>query len=245
VPAETAEEARATAIELFPEGFEERDAPGGVELVLYADEARETELRARFGAVTVNEVEEGWETRWRSFHRGVRVGSLWVGPEWEKPPDDAAAIVIDPGQAFGTGAHATTRLCLELLTRLPGGALLDVGCGSGVLAIAGARLGYTPVTAIDVDPHAVEATVRNAEVNGVSLDIRLADGLSGTLPEAGTAVANLTLDTVLDLALRLRSPRFVSSGYLAGNDPVVAGFERSERLEADGWAADLWIRQAQ
>jgi ribosomal protein L11 methyltransferase len=150
-----------------------------------------------------------------------------------------------PGQAFGTGAHATTRLCLELLTRLPGGALLDVGCGSGVLAIAGAKLGYTPVTAIDVDPHAVEATARNAEVNGVSLDVRLADGLSHTLPEAGTTVANLTLDTVFDLAARLRSPRFVSSGYLTGNEPVVAGFECSERLEADGWAADLWIRQAQ
>jgi ribosomal protein L11 methyltransferase len=210
--------------------------------VAYADPAREAELHARFGAVSVDEVEAGWEERWREFHRGVRTGPVWIGPPWEDPPAGLIPVVIDPGQAFGTGAHATTRLCLALLARRPHGSLLDVGCGSGVLAIAGALLGFEPVTALDLDPHAVEATARNAERNGVSVDVRLADGLAGPLIEAGTTVANLALRPVVELAEHVRSTRYVSSGYLAANHPAPAGFERAERLEADGWAADLWER---
>ena len=85
------------------------------------------------------------------------MGPLWIGPPWESAPADALAVVIDPGRAFGTGAHATTRLCLELLLDAPRGSVLDVGCGSGVLAIAAARLGFGPVAAVDVDEIAVDA----------------------------------------------------------------------------------------
>ena len=76
---------------------------------MYAEEAP-----LGFDVVEVDEVAEGWEDGWRAFHRGVRVGRCWVGPPWEEPPGDAVAVVIDPGRAFGTGAHPTTRLCLEL-----------------------------------------------------------------------------------------------------------------------------------
>src|SRR4051812_29485986 len=99
-------------------------------LAAYVDQGQLDALRAAFPALTVTQVESGWEDAWRRFHTGVRIGPLWVGPPWEQPPAGAVAVVIDPGRAFGTGAHPTTRLALELLTELKPGSLLDVGCGS-------------------------------------------------------------------------------------------------------------------
>ena len=118
-------------LELFPEGFEEVDADDGVELAAYTDGGGEERLSAVFGAVTARDVADDWRDRWRRFHRGsawARSGSARLG---RTPPADAVAIVIDPGRAFGTGAHPTTRLCLELIRELPHGSLVDIGCGSG------------------------------------------------------------------------------------------------------------------
>src|SRR5262249_49666805 len=192
VPFERAEPARALMLELFPEGFEELDRPDGVELVAYTDASGEERLWAAFGKVATENVAGGWEERWREFHRPVRVGSLWVGPPGEGPPADAVVVVVDPGRAFGTGGHATTRLCLGLLGELERGSLLDVGCGSGVLAIAAAKLGYAPVTALDYDPAAIEATQRNAAANGVELDCPLVDALTEELTGAHVAPAHIS-----------------------------------------------------
>src|SRR5262245_25666839 len=160
-------------LELFPDGFEEADRPGVLELAAYTDPAGATRLWRAFGEFSWSEVPEDWQHRWREFHRAVRVGPLWVGPPWLEAPDDAIAVVIDPGRAFGTGAHPTTQLCLALMIEnaSDGVSLLDIGCGSGVLAIAGVKLGFDPVIALDHDLVTLEAAGSNARANGVTVEL--------------------------------------------------------------------------
>ncbi len=195
-----------------------------------------------FDVVETEEVAAGWEDAWRAFHHGVRVGGCWVGPPWEEPPREAVPVVIDPGRAFGTGAHPTTRLALELLQELEPASLLDAGCGSGVVAIAAARLGFAPVIALDLDDAAVEATRANAAANDVVLEARRADVLAEPLPEATLAVANIALDVVECLLPRLRTRLAVTSGYLERDEPRAPSWRRLERRTLDGWAADLLER---
>jgi ribosomal protein L11 methyltransferase len=230
-------------LELFPEGFEELDHADGVELVAYTDASGEERLWAAFGKVAAEDVGAGWEERWRDFHRPVRIGSLWIGPPWETPPPDVEAVVVDPGRAFGTGGHATTRLCLGLLGELERGSLLDVGCGSGVLAIAAAKLGYAPITALDHDTSAVEATRRNAVANGVELDCALVDAFAGGLPAADVALVNISPEAVGQILPGLDADTVVTSGYLERDRPEGDGFRHERRLAADGWAADLFRRE--
>jgi ribosomal protein L11 methyltransferase len=160
-------------------------------------------------------------------------------------------VVIDPGQAFGTGSHPTTRLCLELLIELPfAGSFLDLGCGSGVLAIAAARLGFAPVRAMDNDPAAVAATSSNAALNRVDLEVRRLDLRSQTVPYADTVAANLLAALLECLARRLvASPRLprhiIAGGLLAGEAESIAaafgaaGLRETRRREQAGWAALL------
>ena len=240
VPLRRAEQARALMLELFPQGFEEVDHEGSVELAAYTDPGGEERLMKVFTGADAYDVESGWEERWREFHKPVRVGPLWVGPPWEDPPADATAVVIDPGRAFGTGAHPTTQLCLEALIDLERGSLLDVGCGSGVLSIGAALLGYGPVTGIDTDPTAIEATRENADANGVAVEARHDDGTAAALPEADVTVANISLEGVN--ALRPRSGVLVTSGYLVSERPELPGYVHAGRRQLDGWAADVFRR---
>jgi ribosomal protein L11 methyltransferase len=243
VAPERAEQARAVMLTLFPGGFEEAEAGGGVELAAYTDPGGEERIWQAFGGATGTDVEDGWEDRWRSFHRPVVAGGLWIGPPWERPPAGLPAVVVDPGRAFGTGAHPTTRLCIELLARQPRSGLLDVGCGSGVLSIAAARTGFAPVTAVDVDPVAVEVTRANAAANHVELDVRALDAAADELPHADLVVANIAPEPVAALSGRLRCERAITSGYMASDAPTLAGFVRADRLELGGWAADLHLQQ--
>jgi ribosomal protein L11 methyltransferase len=223
----------ALLLHIFPDGVEELDGAYAV----YADEPP-----VGFDVVDAEEVAPGWEDAWRAFHHGVVVGACWVGPPWEEPPPDALAVVIDPGRAFGTGAHPTTRLTLELLQELEPGSLLDVGCGSGVLSIAAAALGFGPVSAVDVDASAVAVTRENAAANGVDVDATLLDALRDALPAADVAVANVALDVVEALLPRLPVRHAVVSGYLDRDEPTAEGWRRLERRTAAGWAADLLER---
>lgn len=210
-------------LHIFPEGVEELDGAFAV----YADEPP-----LGFDVVETDEVAEGWEDEWRGFHHGVQVGRFWVGPPWE-------TIVIDPGRAFGTGAHPTTRLTLELLQELEPASLLDIGCGSGVLSIAAAKLGFGPVLGIDLDDAAVEATLANAQVNGVEVQAQRLDALVDEVPQTDVALANVALDVVERLLPRLRCERVVTSGYLDRDRPQAEGWEHVGRRERDGWAADV------
>jgi len=211
-------------LHLFPEGVEELDCAFAV----YADEPP-----IGFDLIEADEVREGWEDAWKDFHHGVSVGRLWVGPPWESPPADLIPVVIDPGRAFGTGAHATTRLCLDFLQDAEPTSVLDVGCGSGVLSIAAAKLGFDPVTAVDLDEVALDSARENAKVNGVELEI------GEVMRPAALAVMNIALEVVEGLLPRLQVQRAITSGYLERDDPSVAGWQRIERRVRDGWAADL------
>jgi ribosomal protein L11 methyltransferase len=229
-------------LELFPEGFEEAGGASEVELAGYTTVEDDEVLGRLPGSVSVSVVEPGWEEGWRHFHRPIRVGPLWVGPPWERADADTLPVVIDPGRAFGTGAHPTTRLCLELLLEIEPGSLLDLGCGSGVLAIAAGKLGFAPVYALDVDEVAIAATRANASANAVRVDVRLGNLLAEPLPPADLAVANLTHALVEHAAARVSARRLIASGYPAGERPAVPAWRLVERRNADGWAADLLER---
>jgi ribosomal protein L11 methyltransferase len=231
-------------LELFPEGFEEVAADGGVELVAYTDSGGEERLWHAFGGARGEDVAADWRDRWKAFHRPVRIGQLWIGPPWEEAPQDATAVVIEPGRAFGTGAHPTTQLCVELLLGAARGSLLDLGCGSGLLSVVAGKLGFDPVVARDLDEHAVEATLANARANAVEVDAAVADGLVDELPVTDLTVANITRPTLEALAPRLRSRVLIGSGYLQSDDSQLAGFRHVRRLDRDGWAADLYEAQA-
>ena len=226
-------------LELFPEGFEEAERGAVLELAAYTDAAGEAMLRGAFGAAVSAQVEDGWEERWRSFHRPARIGPVWVGPPWEEAPSDAVAVFVDPGRAFGTGSHPTTRLCIELLLSLERGPLLDLGCGSGVLAIAAAKLGFAPVVALDSDEAAVAATRANATANGVAIDVALADVTAARLPDTHVAVANIALETVNRLD-GIAARALVTSGYLDVDRPSLGRYRHVARRSRDGWAADLY-----
>ncbi|HWO47747.1 MAG TPA: 50S ribosomal protein L11 methyltransferase, partial [Solirubrobacterales bacterium] len=214
----------------------------------------EIEAAAGDGLVEVaaTEVPDDWADRWRDFHKPLLVADrLWLRPSWEPSRDGAIDVVVDPGQAFGTGAHPTTRLCLQFLCELePGGELVDLGTGSGVLAIAAAKLGWTPIRAYDHEPAAIEAASANAAANNVDLSLERAN-LREDLPElAPTTVANMTAPILLAVAELIRDvpQTLVCSGLLPSElDQVAAAFARvglreKDRRQDGDWAALLLRR---
>src|SRR3954470_17456358 len=180
-PADQAEIVLAALVELAPSGVEQVDGDGFTEFALYGAPGELPsfpEGEADVGGIVVQvsgrEVPDDWAERWKRFHRPVLIaGQIYVRPPWEEPAvrPGVIEIVIDPGQAFGTGTHPTTALCLELMLDLDAhGSFADLGCGSGVLAIAAAKLGHGPISAVDAERQAIDATRRNGNDNGVALD---------------------------------------------------------------------------
>ena len=243
VDREQAEEATAVMLDLFPEGFAEQAVGEEVELAAFTDEPGARRLRERFPGVRVEAVASGWEERWKEFHVPAILGTLWIGPPWEEAPDGLVPVVIDPGRAFGTGAHPTTRLCLEHLQALERGSVLDLGCGSGVLGIAAALLGFGPIDALDTDPAAVEATRQNAERNGVEVQATLVEDEAASLPAVDVIVSNIDRATLDRVGAGFDCEHAVTSGYYETERPTLAGFRPRRRLVEEKWAADLFERE--
>ena len=209
---------------------------------MYANAAHLEDVLAAYPHATAEPVAAGWDDRWKEFHRPALAGGLWIGPPWISPPGDALAVVVDPGRAFGTGAHPTTRACIELLSALERGSLLDAGCGSGVVAVAAVRLGFAPVAAVDQDPVAVEVAEHTARENAVPVEAWRADVLVDELPPVDVVVANIELRVVEELLGHTDARTAVTSGYLASERPDAPGWSAAERTELEGWAADVLVR---
>ncbi len=273
---EDAEVALAELLELAQSGVEELEVGEDlVEFAVYGAPGELPELpdlRAAAGdalvEVSTSELPDDWAERWKRFHRpilieapGNVVPALRVRPPWEPPVDlpGTKEIVIDPGQAFGTGAHHTTRLCLELLLELAvhdsrRGSVLDIGTGSGVLAIAAAQLGFAPVVGLDHERESVQATRENARVNGVSVEVTRLDLRHESLPagegrQRPIVLANLVRSLLLHLADSLADPPqdLIASGLLRGEADELAaafhdrlGLRERERRHSGEWAA-LWL----
>jgi ribosomal protein L11 methyltransferase len=244
--------------------------------------------------VSATEIADDWHERWKQFHRPVLVtaparrpgasdlsptttapctpmpaAALYVRPPWENESHEAGVldVAIDPGQAFGTGAHATTRLCLELMLEMDAavaantrGPLLDIGTGSGVLAIAAAKLGFEPVLALDNDRYSVHAAAENARANGTAMEVRRFDLRDEALPlpalaatgQPITVTANLLAPLLIALARALqhaehRVEHLIAGGLLRREAGEIsrslcdaAGLHERSRREEGDWAA-LWL----
>ena len=277
----------AELLELVPAGVEELQAgPGTVEFAVYGapgELPHLPDLNAAVGdarvEISTSELPDDWHERWKQFHKPVvidapipsagadrAVRGLRVRPPWESShgaDDHLQEVVIDPGQAFGTGGHASTRMCLELLLELAAreraaGPLMDVGTGSGVLAIAAVRLGFDPVLGLDHERESVEAARQNAVENRAEIEVRRFDLRSQALPWLGTGerppgsvvvLANLLRPLLIELARKMPSApgHLIAGGLLSGEiDEVAGAFARGlnlrerERRESGEWAA-VWL----
>jgi ribosomal protein L11 methyltransferase len=261
VRSQDAELALAALLPILQNGAEEIESAGAVEYALYAPAGElpsEDDIRELAGdallSVEVTDVAEGWEDEYKRFLAPVDVLSadgewqLRVRPPWHEalPPDDATDVVIDPGRSFGAGTHATTQMMLQLLLESEAsGPLCDWGAGSGVLAIAAARLGYEPVVAVDVEPDALETILRNAAMNGVRLTTKWLNLAATPAPWAPTVTANLTGDLLAWAAECTERPpeRMFASGVLEREvgDLVAAwaphGLVEVDRRVRGEWAA--------
>ena len=228
---------------LQPAGWQEED--GGRTLVFWLEDGAESDADVaaalrRIGAIGRLEVSRepaGWEDAWRRFHRPHEIGRLYVRPPWHAARDGLLDIAVEAGLAFGTGGHASTRQCLERLQAVAAGSLLDLGSGSGIVSLAALRLGFAPVTGVDIDPVAVSAAAGNAAMNGLAPTFLVGDATDPAyeLPGADVVVANIALRPILRLAGRWRDaartvavPRdLLLSGLLVDQaDEALAAFPR-------------------
>ena len=208
-------------------------------------------------------IEQDWEEAWKKFFKPRRIGKRFVvRPTWEEfeANDTDLVIVLDPGQAFGTGDHPTTRMCLALLedADVAGKHVLDIGCGSGVLSVGAKLLGADRVDAVDIEPLAVEVTKENAVLNKVDVNAYVGDGLAPLGSNLEGKAPSVILSNIISAALMRLAPdvariidlrgRWIVSGILHANWPDVkkaaerAGFKLHNMLEEDDWVAATFLR---
>ena len=209
--------------------------------------------------------EYDWAHSWQKYYRPLAIGKkIYIVPEWERDtaqiPEGCTSILMNPGLTFGTGSHASTQLCLEGIEEfiVPGKSVLDLGCGSGILAIAALRLGASHATGVDIDPKAVDVSYENAELNGIGKDrckflagnVIADKSLVAELKELKSplVLANIVADVIIPLApvvpeLLVEGGTFVCSGIIdKRGDEVAAALEKNglkviRRFEKNGWIA--------
>ena len=262
-------DAGALAIEERDSGTMTRASSGLVVLVagfedaaarLTARELISIEAFSGIDIVEVDDIDEDWQTRWREFFQPVVLDKLLVITPWMSPPrNDRMTIVIDPGQAFGTGGHATTKLILLLLERLSEqGALperiLDVGTGSGILAFAAHRLGATDILGVDIDPASQVAFEENAVRNRIADRVACRVGSAGDVEgEWPLVLANIQIDAFRQVAQEIAA-RVAPTGSLLVSglltDQVAEclslfpGFDLAQRRDDGEWAA-LFLKRSE
>ncbi|HLK13448.1 MAG TPA: 50S ribosomal protein L11 methyltransferase [Fimbriimonadaceae bacterium] len=203
--------------------------------------------------------DEDWNHAFREHFKPRRVGKRFViVPTWDtdfKPRDGDLVITLDPGQAFGTGDHPTTRMCLELLEKagVTGKRVADVGCGTGILSIGAVRLGAAEVAAVDIDEVSVQVSRENAALNQVSFEVGLADGIASLGEGWDVLVSNIISATLILLApdaarALVTNGKWIASGIINENWPDVlaaaeaAGFALDTKLEDPQWVAAMFHR---
>ncbi len=251
-------EERLTQIQIY---FPDPEPP------LTLDEVRRDAESRLLGAMSVVGAEasieyttipdEDWKLSYRRHFTTEHIGErLVVRPPWEPMPDGGVVVTLDPGLAFGTGKHETTRACLEYIDSLSGegGRFLDMGCGSGILSIAAAKLGFSPVSGFDVDQEAVQASAENAEANGVEVEFfkyGLGAKVKRELPKADLVAANILgplLIRFADEIVPAVGKRLIISGILTElyedvlSAYVSRGLEEVSRRTIGEWTTGLLVR---
>jgi ribosomal protein L11 methyltransferase len=247
------EEVLDAVLPALPGGLHCREEGEVAELAILAGPGTpgEEELRDLAGSHLIEmrsaEVSDDWSERRLARYRPLIVADRFLlRPVWAPQAEDPGRIEIALEQtaAFGTGVHPTTQACLATLAEVDaGGSFADIGCGSGVLSIAAARLGWSPVTAVDIEPNSVATARRNADRNGVEIDVRRVDVAAEDPPEADTVVANIPPKVQIALAGRLgRAPSLlIASGFKPDEIPDVApAWEEQGMRVADEVRANEW-----
>ena len=259
VPRRAVEDVLDRLLPMVPGGVREVPAGRHVELRLRGQELpSEEEIKRAAGPwphkLSEREVSDDWRRRRvEDYEPDLIAGRMVVRPEWAPvSPTAEIEIVLGEDPVFGSGGHPTTRTCLEQLMKTgPAGSFADLGCGTGVLAITAAKLGYAPVVAIDADPRAVRAASENAQRNGVDIDTRLADLSDKPPPQADVLSANVPAAVHEALAHTLPKP-VPGTALLSGFGPELAdqvvsvyshrGLAESERIERRGWSVVVLSR---
>ena len=208
-----------------------------------------------YGEIIEDEIDAAdYENEWKKYYKPIPTKNITVVPTWIKynPSEGERVMRLDPGMAFGTGSHATTRMCLDLLD-VGGKDVIDVGCGSGILGIAAKICGAKSVYMCDIDEQAVEFAKKNAELNGIDAEIECADLIAGERT-ADFIIANITADILMRLSLDLgkhlrEGGKIVLSGIIDSRlDEVIAcydsaGYQVIERCAQEDWRALLLERK--
>jgi ribosomal protein L11 methyltransferase len=253
VGAGDAEEVLDAVLPTLPGGVHIREAGEAVLLTIAATPGTpdEKELRRLAGSrlieIAAAEASDDWRERRLARYEPLVVAERFLlRPDWAPPSDDRGLleIVLEQGPAFGTGLHPTTQACLATMAEVEaGGSFADIGCGSGVLSIAAAKLGWSPIVAIDVDPNSIRIAAGNADRNDAAIDVRRVDVASEPPPGADTVVANVPPVVQLALAERLDATPslLIASGFKPDEIATVASaWERRGLSVADEVRANEW-----